>query len=244
MIARRRPTIREQPDVRPATSDEAADVRRMHAANRLAWDEAAEHYEGGWTGRSSGSGPAAPTLFPVEEDLIGDLHGRVPARDPPPVRRGRGHALAVEPGRRGGHGRRLQPADARPRPAAGRGGRCAGELGPRPTSSTCRTTSTGPPTWSTRVAARSCGSRTSTAGRPGLAPPARAGGPPRPVRGAPGRVAVRRRRRRRLDADRLRLLRRPRGVARLGARLHRAAVASPTTSSPGSSRGRGRSARS
>ena len=35
-----------EPDVRPATPGEAADVRGMHAANRLAWDEAAERYEG------------------------------------------------------------------------------------------------------------------------------------------------------------------------------------------------------
>lgn len=48
----------------------------MHAANRQAWDEAAERYEGWFAEavaliRSGGS-----NLFPVEEQLIGDLHGR------------------------------------------------------------------------------------------------------------------------------------------------------------------------
>ena len=48
----------------------------MHRANRAAWDEAAERYER-WLPeaieliRSGGS-----NLFPVEEALIGDLHGR------------------------------------------------------------------------------------------------------------------------------------------------------------------------
>jgi SAM-dependent methyltransferase len=64
------------PNVRPASPDEAADVRAMHAANRAAWDEAAERYEGWFDEaveliRSGGS-----NLFPVEMDLIGDLHGR------------------------------------------------------------------------------------------------------------------------------------------------------------------------
>jgi SAM-dependent methyltransferase len=48
----------------------------MHAATRVAWDEAAERYEGWFDEavtliRSGGS-----NLFPVEHDLIGDLHGR------------------------------------------------------------------------------------------------------------------------------------------------------------------------
>jgi SAM-dependent methyltransferase len=63
-------------NVRPATPQEAADVRAMHASNRAAWDEAAEDYEGRYAKtleliRSGGSG-----LFPVEEDLVGDLRGR------------------------------------------------------------------------------------------------------------------------------------------------------------------------
>ncbi|HEU0243589.1 MAG TPA: class I SAM-dependent methyltransferase [Candidatus Limnocylindrales bacterium] len=67
-----------QPDanVRPASPEEARDVAGWHAANRAAWDEAAERYEGWFDEavaliRSGGS-----NLFPVEEDLIGDLHGR------------------------------------------------------------------------------------------------------------------------------------------------------------------------
>jgi SAM-dependent methyltransferase len=61
--------------VRPATIRERGDVAVMHAANRQAWDEAAERYEG-WLDeaieliRSGGS-----NLFPVERELIGDLHG-------------------------------------------------------------------------------------------------------------------------------------------------------------------------
>jgi SAM-dependent methyltransferase len=62
--------------VRPATPTELGDVRRMHAANRAAWDEAAERYEG-WLAeaieliRSGGT-----NLFGAEIELIGDLHGR------------------------------------------------------------------------------------------------------------------------------------------------------------------------
>jgi SAM-dependent methyltransferase len=62
--------------VRPASPEERADVRRMHAANRAAWEEAAERYAGWFDEaveliRSGGS-----NLFPVEEALIGDLRGR------------------------------------------------------------------------------------------------------------------------------------------------------------------------
>ena len=61
------------PNVRPATPAEVADVRTMHAANRAAWDQAAERYEGWFDEavrliRSGGS-----NLFPVEQELIGDL---------------------------------------------------------------------------------------------------------------------------------------------------------------------------
>jgi SAM-dependent methyltransferase len=63
-------------NVRPATAEETLDVAGWHGANRAAWDEAAERYEGWFAEavtliRSGGS-----NLFPVEEDLIGDLHGR------------------------------------------------------------------------------------------------------------------------------------------------------------------------
>jgi SAM-dependent methyltransferase len=63
------------PTDRPASPAEAGDVRAMHRANRAAWDQAAERYEGWYDEavdliRSGGS-----NLFPVEHDLIGDLHG-------------------------------------------------------------------------------------------------------------------------------------------------------------------------
>lgn len=63
------------PLIRPATSAEVADVRGIHAANRQAWDEAAERYER-WLDeaieliRSGGT-----NLLPPELELIGDLHG-------------------------------------------------------------------------------------------------------------------------------------------------------------------------
>jgi SAM-dependent methyltransferase len=63
-------------DVRPASDAERSDVAAMHEANRAAWDEAAERYER-WLPeaieliRSGGS-----NLFPVERQLLGDLHGR------------------------------------------------------------------------------------------------------------------------------------------------------------------------
>ena len=69
------PDLHPASGVRSATPAEAGDVRAMHAANRLAWDEAAERYEG-WLDeaveliRSGGC-----NLYPVEQDLIGDLHG-------------------------------------------------------------------------------------------------------------------------------------------------------------------------
>ena len=67
-------------NVRPATADEIADPRALHAANRAAWDEAAERYEGWFDEavaliRSGGS-----NLFPVEHDLIGDLREMARAR--------------------------------------------------------------------------------------------------------------------------------------------------------------------
>jgi SAM-dependent methyltransferase len=66
----------DTPLIRPATPAERADPRLMHRANRAAWDEAAERYEG-WLAdaiaeiRSGGS-----NLFGAEIELIGDLHGR------------------------------------------------------------------------------------------------------------------------------------------------------------------------
>src|SRR3954454_2169279 len=63
-------------DPRPATPEEAADVRRMHAATRAAWDEAAERYERWFDEAVDLIRAAGSILFPVEHDLIGDLHGR------------------------------------------------------------------------------------------------------------------------------------------------------------------------
>jgi SAM-dependent methyltransferase len=66
----------DDPDVRPTTATERADVRGMHAANRRAWDEAAERYEG-WLDEAieliRGGGT---NLLPPELELIGDLRGR------------------------------------------------------------------------------------------------------------------------------------------------------------------------
>jgi SAM-dependent methyltransferase len=66
----------DEPHVRPATDAERIDVRRMHAANRLAWDEAAERYERWLTEAIPLIGGGGSNLFPVEIELIGDLHGR------------------------------------------------------------------------------------------------------------------------------------------------------------------------
>ena len=69
-------TGNDEPDIRPATAEERADVRAMHAANRAAWDEAAERYEG-WLDEAidliRGGGT---NLLPPERELIGDLRGR------------------------------------------------------------------------------------------------------------------------------------------------------------------------
>jgi SAM-dependent methyltransferase len=63
-------------DVRPATPEEASDVGGWHAANRLAWDEAAERYEG-WLEESVEQIRAGGvSLLPVEQRLIGELRGR------------------------------------------------------------------------------------------------------------------------------------------------------------------------
>ncbi len=63
-------------DVRPVTPEEAADVRGMHAANRAAWDEAAERYEGWFAETVDQIRGGGSNLYPVEQDLIGDLRGR------------------------------------------------------------------------------------------------------------------------------------------------------------------------
>jgi len=60
-------------NVRPATPAEAADPRAMHTANRAAWDEAAERYEGWFDEAVALIRAGGSNLFPVEEELIGDL---------------------------------------------------------------------------------------------------------------------------------------------------------------------------
>lgn len=62
--------------IRPATATESADVRGMHAANRAAWDEAAERYEGWFDEAVALIRSGGTNLFGVETELIGDLHGR------------------------------------------------------------------------------------------------------------------------------------------------------------------------
>src|SRR3954451_18387780 len=62
--------------VRPAAADELRDVGRMHAANRAAWDEAAERYEGWFDEAVALIRSGGTNLFGVETELIGDLHGR------------------------------------------------------------------------------------------------------------------------------------------------------------------------
>jgi SAM-dependent methyltransferase len=61
------------PNVRPATAAEIADPRAMHAANRAAWDEAAERYEGWFDEAVALIRAGGSNLFPVEHELLGDL---------------------------------------------------------------------------------------------------------------------------------------------------------------------------
>jgi SAM-dependent methyltransferase len=62
-------------DVRPATPQEREDVRSMHLANRAAWDEAAERYEGWFDEAVALIRAGGSNLFPIEEALIGELRG-------------------------------------------------------------------------------------------------------------------------------------------------------------------------
>jgi SAM-dependent methyltransferase len=62
--------------VRPATWAERSDLAAMHAANRAAWDEAAERYEGWFDEAVELIRSGGTNLFGVETALIGDLHGR------------------------------------------------------------------------------------------------------------------------------------------------------------------------
>jgi SAM-dependent methyltransferase len=62
--------------IRPATPGERADPRLMHRANRTAWDEAAERYEGWLVDAVAEIRGGGSNLFGAEIELIGDLHGR------------------------------------------------------------------------------------------------------------------------------------------------------------------------
>lgn len=68
------PTVDEH--IRPATAAERADVPAMHAANRRAWDEAAERYEAWFPEAVALIRSGGTNLLPPEIELIGDLHGR------------------------------------------------------------------------------------------------------------------------------------------------------------------------
>ena len=70
-------------DARPRARRPARDARggrgrraAMHAANRAAWDEAAERYEGWFDEAVELIRGGGSNLLPVELDLIGDLRGR------------------------------------------------------------------------------------------------------------------------------------------------------------------------
>jgi SAM-dependent methyltransferase len=62
--------------IRRPTAAERGDVPTMHAANRAAWDEAAERYEGWFDEAVELIRSGGTNLFGVETELIGDLHGR------------------------------------------------------------------------------------------------------------------------------------------------------------------------
>ena len=66
----------DEEDVRPATTAERADPRAVHGANRRAWDEAAERYEGWYEEALALIQAGGSNLFPEEHELIGDLRGR------------------------------------------------------------------------------------------------------------------------------------------------------------------------
>jgi len=62
--------------IRRPTVAELGDVPTMHAANRAAWDEAAERYEGWFDEAVALIRPGGTNLFGGETQRIGDLHGR------------------------------------------------------------------------------------------------------------------------------------------------------------------------
>jgi SAM-dependent methyltransferase len=62
--------------IRRPNAAESANLRTMHAANRAAWDEAAERYEGWFDEAVTLIRSGGVNLFGAEVELIGDLHGR------------------------------------------------------------------------------------------------------------------------------------------------------------------------
>ena len=70
------PTDPIDPDIRPASLEERADVRSMHRANRRAWDEAAERYEGWFDEAVALIRSGGTNLLEPERERIGDLRGR------------------------------------------------------------------------------------------------------------------------------------------------------------------------
>lgn len=62
--------------IRRPTADELANVRGMHRTTRIAWDEAAERYEGWFDEALALIRSGGVNLFGAEVELIGDLHGR------------------------------------------------------------------------------------------------------------------------------------------------------------------------
>jgi SAM-dependent methyltransferase len=69
------PSVDDPDTIRPATPNEAADVRGMHEATRAAWDEAAERYEDWLEEAIQLIASGGTNLFGAEVELIGDLHG-------------------------------------------------------------------------------------------------------------------------------------------------------------------------
>ena len=215
----------------------------MHAANRAGLGRGRRALRG--LVRRGGRAHPVRRLQPVPGRAGPDRRPPrpVPAGDPPPVRRWPRHALAVEPRARTRWSASTSARGCWTRPAADRGDRRAATWVeadvldvPHELDGTADLlyTGRGAIIWLQDL------DRWAAVLRRLLAPDRAA----RDLRRPPGRVAVRRGRGRRLDRDRLRLLRRRRGVARLGARVHRPALDRRRTTSTGSSPGRGRWARS
>ena len=233
------------PNVRPATRRGGRRrARRCTPPTRAAWDEAAERYEGWFDEAVELIRAGGSNLLPVEHDLIGDLHGRCRRAIHLQCAGGRDTLSLWNLGADEVVGVDFSPrmldaggAADRPRPA-----RPARWVEADVLDTPHDLDGTGDLVYTGRGAILWLQDLDAWAAvlRRLLAP----GGPARDLRRPPGRVAVRRRRGRPLDAHRLRLLRRARGLAGLGARVHRPAVDPRGRPAPGSSPGRGRWARS